>query len=58
MNTFEPKAGERVLNVHVTEDAISVDLYDGRTITATPKNPQKTPAVEAVQRIDKKGVFG
>ncbi len=34
MNTFEPKAGERVLDVRVTEDTISVDLYDGRTITA------------------------
>jgi hypothetical protein len=34
MNTLEPKAGERVLDVHVTEDTISVDLYDGRTITA------------------------
>ncbi len=34
MNTSEPKAGERVLDVHVTEDTISVDLYDGRTITA------------------------
>jgi hypothetical protein len=30
----EPKAGERVLNVRATEDTISVDLYDGRTITA------------------------
>ena len=34
MNTSEPKAGERVLDVRVTEDTISVDLYDGRTITA------------------------
>jgi hypothetical protein len=34
MNTSEPKAGERILDVHVTEDTISVDLYDGRTITA------------------------
>jgi len=34
MNTTEPKAGERVLDVRVTEDTISVDLYDGRTITA------------------------
>lgn len=33
MNTFEPKAGERVMDVRVTEDTISVDLYDGRTIT-------------------------
>ena len=34
MSTSEPKAGERILDVHVTEDTISVDLYDGRTITA------------------------
>ena len=33
MNTSEPKAGERVLDVRVTEDTVSVDLYDGRTIT-------------------------
>jgi hypothetical protein len=34
MNTSEPKAGEHVLDVRVTEDMISVDLYDGRIITA------------------------
>ncbi len=34
MNTLEPKDGERVRDVRVTEDGISVDLYDGRTITA------------------------
>ncbi|CAG0998408.1 hypothetical protein ANRL2_03792 [Anaerolineae bacterium] len=34
MITLEPKAGERVLDVRVTEDTISVDLYDGRTISA------------------------
>lgn len=33
MSTLEPKAGERVMDVRVTEDTISVDLYDGRTIT-------------------------
>ena len=33
MTTLEPKAGERVIDVRVTEDTISVDLYDGRTIT-------------------------
>jgi hypothetical protein len=33
MTTLEPKAGERVMDVRVTDDAISVDLYDGRTIT-------------------------
>ncbi len=33
MNTLEPKAGERVKDVCFTDDAISVDLFDGRTIT-------------------------
>jgi hypothetical protein len=33
MTTLEPKAGERVREVHVTDDTISVDLFDGRTIT-------------------------
>ncbi|MBU4185688.1 MAG: DUF2442 domain-containing protein [Desulfobacteraceae bacterium] len=33
MTTLEPKAGERVSDVRVTDDAISVDLFDGRTIT-------------------------
>ncbi|MCF8130599.1 MAG: DUF2442 domain-containing protein [Deltaproteobacteria bacterium] len=33
MNTLEPKAGERVTDVRFTDDAISVDLLDGRTIT-------------------------
>ena len=32
MTTLEPKAGERVMDVRVTDDTISVDLYDGRTI--------------------------
>jgi hypothetical protein len=34
MTTSEPKAGERVKDVHFSEDTISVDLVDGRTITA------------------------
>jgi len=33
MTTLEPKAGEQVRDVCVTDDAISVDLFDGRTIT-------------------------
>jgi hypothetical protein len=33
MNTSAPKAGERVKDVHFSEDTISVDLFDGRTIT-------------------------
>ena len=34
MATSEPKAGERVKDVRFSEDSISVDLVDGRTITA------------------------
>ena len=34
MVTSQPKAGERVKDVRFSEDSISVDLVDGRTITA------------------------
>lgn len=33
MSTFQPKAGERVKDVHPSDDTLSVDLVDGRTIT-------------------------
>ncbi len=33
MNISEPKAGEKITGVHFTDDTISVDLFDGRTIT-------------------------
>lgn len=33
MSISEIKAGESVKNVHFTEDTLSVDLMDGRTIT-------------------------
>lgn len=33
MSSSHFKAGERVKNVHFTEDTFSVDLIDGRTIT-------------------------
>ena len=33
MNTLDIKPGERVRDVHFTEDTLSVDLIDGRTIT-------------------------
>jgi hypothetical protein len=33
MSISEPKAGERVKDVRFSEDTISVDLADGRTIT-------------------------
>ena len=32
MNGFQPKAGERVRDVHFTEETMAVDLADGRTI--------------------------
>jgi len=34
MSTSEPRAGERVKSVHISDDVISVDLEDGRTISA------------------------
>ncbi|MDY7037190.1 MAG: DUF2442 domain-containing protein [Thermodesulfobacteriota bacterium] len=33
MTISEIKPGERVKDIHLTEDALSVDLADGRTIT-------------------------
>lgn len=33
MNTSDIKPGERVKDVHLTEDTLSVELIDGRTIT-------------------------
>jgi hypothetical protein len=33
MSISEIKPGERVKNVHFSEDALSVDLMDGRTIS-------------------------
>jgi len=33
MSISEPKPGERVKDVHFTEDSLSVDLMDGRTIS-------------------------
>jgi hypothetical protein len=32
MNIWEPKPGERFRDVHLTDDTISVDLFNGRTI--------------------------
>lgn len=34
MTSSDPKAGERVTDVRFGEDTLSVDLADGRTITA------------------------
>jgi hypothetical protein len=33
MSTSEPRPGERILDVHVTEHTLVVDLADGRTIS-------------------------
>jgi hypothetical protein len=55
MSTSEPRAGERVVDVRVTDDVISVDLYDGRTITVPlawyPRLLHATPAQRANWRI-------
>jgi hypothetical protein len=32
MTTSEPKAGERITAVRVTDDSLEVDLLDGRTL--------------------------
>ena len=55
MTTLEPKAGERVRDVRVTDEAISVDLFDGRTITVPlawyPRLLHTTPAQRANWRV-------
>ena len=33
MSASHPNSGERVRDVHITEDTLAVDLSDGRTIT-------------------------
>ena len=32
MSTSEPKAGERITAVRISEDSLTVDLLDGRTL--------------------------
>jgi len=55
MATLEPKSGERVRDVRVTEDAVSVDLFDGRTITVPlawfPRLLHATPEQRANWRV-------
>jgi len=55
MTTLEPKAGERVRDVRVTDEAISVDLFDGRTITVPlvwyPRLLHATPVQRANWRV-------
>ena len=49
------KSGERVRKVRFTDDAISVDLFDGRTITVPlawyPRLLQATPEQRANWKI-------
>ena len=33
MSTSEPKVGERITAVRVSDDALSIDLLDGRSLT-------------------------
>jgi hypothetical protein len=55
MATLEPKSGDRVRDVHVTQDTISVDLFDGRTITVPlawyPRLLHATPEQRANWRV-------
>ena len=55
MATSEPRAGERVKDARITDDALSVDLLDGRTITVPlvwyPRLLHGTPEQRANWRI-------
>lgn len=55
MSTSEPKAGERVTAVRVTEDSLEVDLLDGRTLIVPlawyPRLLHATGAQRANHRI-------
>ena len=55
MFTSDVKPGERVKDVHFTEDTLSVDLLDGRTITVPlawyPRLLHATPGQRANWRI-------
>lgn len=55
MTTSDIKPGEGVKDVHVTEDTLSVDLIDGRTITVPlvwyPKLLHATPGQRADWQI-------
>lgn len=55
MTTFPPRPGERVADVRVDDDTLSVDLADGRTITVPlawyPRLLEATPAQRANWQI-------
>ncbi len=59
MSTSEPKAGERIVTVRFTDDAMSVDLLDGRTITVPlawyPRLLHATPEQRSEWRISGAG---
>ena len=55
MSTLELKAGERVRDVRITDETVSVDLFDGRAITVPlvwfPRLLHATPVQRANFRI-------
>lgn len=55
MRTSEPKADPRVRDVRVSDDRVTVDLVDGRTITVPiawyPRLLRATPAQRAHWRV-------
>lgn len=61
MNTSDARPGERVKGVEITDDALSVDLIDGRTIRVSlawyPRLLHATPAQRSNWRISGAG-FG
>jgi hypothetical protein len=55
MSASEPKIGERVKDVQCTDDVLSVDLFDGRTISVPlawyPRLANATPEERANWRV-------
>jgi hypothetical protein len=55
MSTSDPKAGERIVGVTITDHTLSADLADGRTITVPlawyPRLLHATPAQRAGWKI-------
>lgn len=55
MNTSDPKPGERIVDVRTDDDALTVDLADGRTISVPltwfPRLLHATPAARANWQI-------
>ncbi len=55
MTTSEPRAGERVKGVRISDDALTVDLVDGRTISVPlawyPRLLHAAPAQQSNWRI-------